>query len=89
MKEAGFKGPIISEGHEEDTSNFGKGRILTEAWRAFGSPVGRYSRGAPMGLQSWGGMQSAYFGHARPITYIAGAYSPSNEWTLWSETPFE
>lgn len=87
MKEAGFKGDIISEGHGEES--LGQGRILTESWRAFGSPIGNYARGQPMGLRSWGGMQGSYFGHKQPITYVAGAYAPSNEWSLWSETPFE
>jgi hypothetical protein len=84
MKEAGFDGPIISEGHEEDTAGFGSGRILTETWRAFGSPIGNYSRG-----RAWGGIQHSYFGHTSPTTYIVGAYVPSNDWQLWSETPFE
>lgn len=88
MKEAGFKGPIIAEGHEEDTMNFGQGRILTETWRAFGSNISGVGHGK-MGLRSWGGIQGSYFGHVTPPTYIVGAYAPSNEWSLWSETPFE
>ena len=89
MKNAGFKGPIISEGHEEDTGGFGQGRILTETWRAFGSPIGQYSASQPAGIKSWGGMQNSYFGRTMPTNYIVGAYSPSNDWSLWSEMPFE
>jgi hypothetical protein len=89
MKEAGFKGDIISEGHSEDSSGLGQGRILTETWRAFGSPIGNYVRGQPGGLRTWGGIQSAYFGHTPATHYIVGAYVPSNEWSLWSEVPFE
>jgi hypothetical protein len=89
MREEEWKGDIISEGHEEDTNGFGTGRILTETWKAFGSNIGPVGYGQRAGLRSWGGIQQAYFGQNRPITYVAGAYSPSNEWTLWSDTPFE
>jgi hypothetical protein len=88
MKAAGFKGHLVSEGHEEDTGGFGQGRILTETWKAFGSNVGNVAPGR-MGMRGWGGLQQAYFGHVTPPTYIVGAYAPSNEWSLWSETPFE
>jgi hypothetical protein len=88
MKEEGFNGQIIAEGHEEDTMRIGQGRILTETWRAFGSNVASVGHG-PMGLRGWGGIQHSYFGQVTPPTYIVGAYAPSNEWSLWSETPFE
>jgi hypothetical protein len=88
MKKAGFDGPIIAEGHEEDTGGFGSGRILTETWKAFGSNIASVG-GYRMGMRGWGGIQHAYFGHVTPPTYIVGAYAPSNEWSLWSETPFE
>ncbi|MBR9700613.1 hypothetical protein GOV11_01990 [Candidatus Woesearchaeota archaeon] len=83
MKAAGFKGDILSEGHEEE--GFGRGRILTETWRAFGSPIGNTSAGAP----TFGGIQNAYMGHTMPTNYVVGGYAPSPEWTLWSETPME
>ena len=85
MKKQGFNGPIVSEGHEEDVIN--PGRILTATWEAFGSPI---TSVAPGPARTWGGIQSAYFGHAtRGPNYIVGAYAPSNDWQLWSETPFE
>jgi hypothetical protein len=88
MKEEGFKGDIIAEGHEEDTMRIGQGRILTETWRAFGSNIAGVGHG-PTGLRGWGGIQHSYFGQVMPPTYVVGAYAPSNEWSLWSETPFE
>lgn len=88
MKDAGFKGDLISEGHEEE--QFGKGRILTETWNAFGSPINSsYTPGGRGGLNTWGGIQSSYFGHTLPTPYVVGGYAPSNDWTLWSETPLE
>ena len=89
MKKAGFDGPIIAEGHEEDTGGFGTGRILTETWKAFGSNIASTGGYKPGGLRMFGGMQHSYFGHVAPPTYVVGAYAPSNEWSLWSETPFE
>lgn len=77
---------IVSEGHEEE--KFGEGRILTETWKAFGAPVSSYWSQPGMG-GSWRGVQGGYFGATQPPTYIVGAYTPSNEWSLWSETPFE
>ena len=83
MKKEGFDGPMVSEGHEEDPIQ--KGRMLTETWRLFGSPISS----APGQQGSWGGIQSSYFGHTMPTNYVVGGYSPSNDWTLWSETPLE
>ncbi len=84
FKERGFTGFIVSEGHEEE--QFGMNRILTQTWRAFGAPV--FSSGYPM-PSSWGQIQHSYFGRTYPPYFIFGAYSPSNEWTLWSQVPFE
>ena len=83
-----FKGDIISEGHSEE-GWAGQGRLLTEPWRAFGSPIAGVSPGQRGGLNTWGGMQSAYFGRTASTNYVVGAYVPSNEWTLWSDVPFE
>ncbi|MDD9953816.1 MAG: TIM barrel protein [Candidatus Woesearchaeota archaeon] len=87
MKKKGWDGPVVSEGHEEE--QFTKGRILTEAWRSFGSPIGNVSPGQKPGTATFGGIQYGYFGFRSPQTYIVGSYSPSNEWSLWSETPME
>lgn len=79
---------VISEGHEEE--RFGAGRILTETWKAFGSPIGSSYHGGRGGApNTWGSIQSSYFGATQSPTYIVGAYVPSNEWSLWSEVPFE
>ncbi len=87
MRNAGFKGPMVSEGHEEDSMQFGRNRILSETWRTFGSPIS--DSGRPTGLNTWGGIQASYFGHNSPTNYVVGGYAPSPEWQLWSETPFE
>ncbi len=83
----GFKGDIIAEGHEEE--GFGQGRILTETWRAFGSPVANVAPGQRMGQRNWGGMNHSYFGKTNPTNYIIGAYVPSNDFAPWSGVGFE
>jgi hypothetical protein len=86
LKERGFKGQIISEGFSED--QFEEGRQISEAWKWAGSPV--YStRVGRFGPQSWPTMKDHWYGQTVPPTYIFGAYSPSNEWVLWSEVPME
>ena len=90
LKETGYDGMIVSEGFGEE--GFGPGRQLTETWKAFGSPIysTRFSQHAfGGGGPSWGQVQHSYFGENQPPFYIFGAYSPSNEWTLWSQVPLE
>jgi hypothetical protein len=89
LKKNGFKGTINSEAHGEE--RFGQGRILTETWREFGAPIyGMSGYGMPgMPSRSWGNVQHGYFGQTYPPNFIFGAYSPSNDWQLWSEVPME
>jgi hypothetical protein len=86
LKERGFKGEIISEGFGED--RFEEGRQITETWKWAGSPVYSTMVGR-FGPQSWAAMKDHWYGQTVPPTYIFGAYSPSNEWVLWSEVPME
>ncbi len=63
---------------------------LMKTWRFFGSPVyGMGGLGGSRSSQQWGDIQGAYFGQGRPPTYIFGSYAPSNDWSLWSQVPFE
>ena len=84
FKKFGYNGWIVSEGHEEE--KFGKNRILLNTWEAFGSPMARMGMYAP---QQWGGIRQAYFGRTYTPNFIVGAYSPSNEFKLWTEVPLE
>ena len=88
LKKKGYSGTIISEAHGEE-GMFGAGRILTETWRAFGMPIrtSGYGIGAPD--NSWTNIQHSYFGRTQSPYFIFGAYSPSNDWQLWSEVPME
>jgi hypothetical protein len=86
LKEKGYNLAFTSEGFEE-----GGARILTKTLEHFGGPV--YSTGGafPSGqmMQRWADVQQSYFGANMPPNYIFGAYSPSNEWQLWSQVPME
>ena len=87
LKEKGYGGYINSEAHGEE--RFSQGRIMVETWSAFGNPIQRgyfSGGGAP---QTWTDVRSGYFGKSYPPNFVFGAYSPSNDWTLWSQTPLE
>jgi sugar phosphate isomerase/epimerase len=87
LKKKGYKGTMISEAYGEEATH-GQGRILTETWRAFGSPIrsGGYSLGVP---GRWQDVQWSYFDKMRQPYFVFGQYSPSNDWSLWSQVPFE
>lgn len=88
LKERGFKGTMVSEGWEED-ARFGKGRQASISWRNLGSPfVGKgYSISAPS--RAWSEVHNSYFRYMQSPYFIFGAYSPSNDWQLWSQVPME
>lgn len=91
LKEHGFKGVMISEGHGEEA--MGAGRILTKAWEAFGTSI--FNRGYFNGAEGIGApirftdVHQSYFQKKQGPYFVFGAYSPSNDWTLWSEVPLE
>lgn len=91
LREKGFDGEIVSEGHEED--NLEPGRIQYSLWNAFGASTGSAGHfGGVQGGNSFGNIYSGNGGAAgyrAPPNYIIGAYNPSNDWKLWSETPLE
>lgn len=86
LKSKGYKGTIISEGWGED-ANFGQGRIVSEAWKNFGTPIRAY--GTPGPNPGFGAVKNAYFSQVQSPYFVFGGYVPSNEWKLWSEVPFE
>ncbi|MFT4297745.1 MAG: hypothetical protein ACMXX5_00985 [Candidatus Woesearchaeota archaeon] len=95
LKKKGFKGVLISEGHGEES--WGHGRIMTKAWEAFGSPVfsrgyfgaGSGAGGGPGAPIRWTDIENSYFQKKQGPYFVFGGYSPSNDWTLWSEVPLE
>jgi len=85
LKSKGFKGFMVSEGHEEE--KFGEGRIRSKTWQMAGAEVGAgYFSGPPL---QWQQTQHGYFGKTYSPQFMFGGYSPSNEFKLWSEVPLE
>jgi len=89
LKKQGWKGAIISEGHEEDSLMGGqKGRIQFEAWKAFGVDVGagQYMHAAGQWRQTkWSDLDGGYFGNLNPPNYLYGQNTPDPEgWQFWS-----
>lgn len=87
LKEKGFQGYVVSEGHEEE--RFGEGRILLKTWQAFNAPIeSRYGPGVP--ARQFNDIHQGYFGRQRPPVQMCGGYTPPfGEYKPWSEIPFE
>lgn len=80
MEKAGFKDFVIEPGSFNPTT------ALPDAWKYLGSNHYNLSSGRQV---PFGQVRQAHFGYNAPSFYIAGAYSPSNDWKLWSEVPLE
>ncbi|MBN2458192.1 hypothetical protein JXB31_03625 [Candidatus Woesearchaeota archaeon] len=88
LKKKGYAGSMISEAWGEETMH-GVGRILTETWRAFGSPIKSTGYGVGAPSSAWTDVQQSYFNQMQSPYFIFGAYSPSNDWQFWSQVPIE
>ena len=88
FKKEGFKGFMVSEGHEEES--FNEGRILVETWRAFNAPFeSKYGPGMPP-AQGFGDVHNRYQGRTYSPRMMFGSYVPPfGEYKPWSEIPFE
>ncbi len=92
LQKGGFKGSVVSEGHEDEQTE--PGSTQYSLWSSFGASIGT---GYHFGIQSGGGNSfgNVYSGlgggagYRAPPNYIFGAYAPSNEWKVWSEVPLE
>ena len=89
LKKHGYKGAFTVEPGADASTDLSDFHGLMKTWRYFGSPI--YGIAAPtrFGSRSWGDVQYSYFGRTYPPYFIFGAYSPSNDWTLWSQVPME
>lgn len=86
LKSKGYKGTMISEGWEENRID--PGRQLTASWRHLGTNIASgFAIGAPS--RAWQDVQFGYFNQMQSPYFIFGAYSPSNDWQLWSQVPLE
>jgi len=87
FKKQGFKGFMVSEGHEEEA--FNEGRILVETWRAFNAPFeSQYGPGVP--ARGWGDIEGRYLGYKQSPRQMFGSYVPPfGEYKPWTEIPLE
>jgi len=88
VKKYGYDKAITIEPGADASTDISDFHGLMKTWRYLGSSI--YGMGTPsVGRQSWGQVQYGYFGQNQPPYFIFGAYAPSNDWTLWSQTPLE
>jgi len=88
LKKHGYDKAFTVEPGADASTDVSDFHGLMKAWRYFGSPI--YGVGARAGApQTWTEVQYSYFGQNKPPYFVFGAYSPSNEWTLWSTVPME
>ncbi len=87
LKKNGYKGELIVEPGADFTNDSGGFQSVMKTWKLFGSPI--YGARSNMGTGNWNSIGGGYFGVNRPANFTVGAYSPSEDWSLWSGVPFE
>jgi len=81
LKKAKVTDVIVEPAHQDI-------KALLGAWEHFGSSI--YTALMPWGGRDrWSDIQHSYFGRTAGPNYIVGDIRPSEEWTLWSQTPLE
>ncbi len=81
LKKANVTDIVVEPAHQDF-------KTLLGAWEHFGSSI--YSALMPWGGKDrWADVQFSYFGKTSGPNYIVGDIRPSEEWTLWSQTPLE
>jgi hypothetical protein len=91
LQKNGYKGALTVEPGADASTDLSDVHGLMKTWRHFGSSI-YGAGGSPAGgggKQTWGQVQYSYFGQNQPPYFVFGSYSPSNDWTLWSQTPME
>jgi len=95
FRKHGYKDAITVEPGADASTDLSDFHGLMKAWRYLGSPIygmgggGAGGGGGMRAPSTWGDVQYSYFGQNRPPNYTFGAYSPSNDWTLWTQVPME
>ena len=91
LKEKGYKGELIVEPGADYTTDVSGFHSVMKTWRLFGSPVYGAAGGVTGGgkRRNWEQVGYGFFGQTQPPYFVFGAYSPSEDWTLWSGVPLE
>ncbi len=92
LKKHGYDKAITVEPGADASTDLSDFHGLMKTWRYVGAPIhGIYASGGGGGVrpQTWGDVHYSYFGQNKPPYFIFGSYSPSNDWTLWTQVPME
>lgn len=93
MRKHGYRGPLTVEPGADATTDLSDFHGLMKTWREFGSGIYGSGHGgggaATHGPSKWGDVQYSYFGRNQPPYFVFGNYSPSNDWSLWTQVPME
>ncbi len=91
LKKHGYDKALTVEPGADASTDLSDFHGLMKTWRLFGSPV--YGAHGParsdMPKGNWADVQYSYFGQTKAPYYIFGPYSPSEDWTLFSQVPLE
>ncbi len=89
LKDNNYKGELIVEPGADYTTDASGFHSVMKTWRLFGSPVYGAMSGVPQGKRNWSQVGYGWFGQTDVPYFVFGAYSPSEDWTLWSGVPLE
>lgn len=91
LKKHGYKGALTVEPGAAATTDLSDFHGLMKTWKLFGSPV--YGAHGPVRTDvpkdTWTDIHYSFFGQGKAPYYIFGTYSPSQDWTLWTQVPLE
>lgn len=89
LKEKGYKGELIVEPGADYTTDLTGFHSVMKTWRHFNIPLHTSGSGLAPTKSSWENVGYGWFGQTQPPYFTFGAYSPSEDWTLWSNVPLE
>jgi len=88
LRESGYRGELIVEPGADFANDVSGFHSVMKTWRHFDLPV--YGGGSGVsGRRTWNDVGYGSFGQNQPPYFVFGAYSPSEDWTLWSGVPLE
>ena len=89
LKDKGYTGEMIVEPGADYTTDVSGFHSVMKTWRLFGSPVYGAAGSVAPSKRTWNKVGYGFFGQNEPPYFVFGAYSPSEDWTLWSGVPLE
>ena len=89
LKDKGYTGEMIVEPGADYTTDVSGFHSVMKTWRLFGSPVYGAAGSVAPSKRTWNKVGYGFFGQNEPPYFVFGAYSPLEDWTLWSGVPLE